>query len=82
MDKSKGKRCLEGNDDVLMNIILEESNAKKDELASAFRCPNVEHNMRGARTRDNASERNHSVIVSGVGALSIHLIARLIRPLH
>lgn len=86
MDKSKGKRPLEGNVDVLTNIILEESDAKEDELVSAFRRSKEEHerehNRRGARTRDNASERNHPVMVSGVGALSIHLIARLTRPLH
>lgn len=86
MDKSKDKRPSEGHVDVLNNIILEESDVKEDELAYAFRHSKEEHeredNMRGIKTRDNASERNHPVMVLGVGALFIHLIARLTRPLH
>lgn len=61
MDKSRGKRPLEGNIDVLSNINLEDSDAEKDELAFALRHLREEYEReqnKGIKTRDEASKWN------------------------
>ncbi|GMN59515.1 hypothetical protein TIFTF001_028608 [Ficus carica] len=84
MDKSRGKRPLEGNIDVSSNINLEDNDAEEDELASTLQHSREEYELeqnRGVGTRDEASKRNHIATVSGDGALTIPPIVRLTRLL-
>lgn len=80
MDKSKGKRPMEGSIDVPMNVDLEDNNVKDDELLSVLRHSRAEHervqNKRGIRMSDEAFERNSPAMVSSAKAMTIHLIAR------
>ncbi|GMN63885.1 hypothetical protein TIFTF001_032955 [Ficus carica] len=86
MDKTRGMRPLEEDVDVPANIDMEESNAEDDEMASVLRRSREEHEYlqmrRGTESSNEAFEKNRPATVSGVGALSIPLIARLSRAPH